>query len=732
MKNYRILSSLFLFLSSFFAGAQTIVRIETTEGVQTFNVWDVKSITFEEDPDVLTPNKDEHIAVDPGLFSETLWSASNLSLEGSGKGYMLFGWGDPTGKNHSTNLDFFPSSAPLPNIAESSFDLVSLKLGAPWRLPSKKEWEELLGNSILEKDPYHPECVLITSDVNGESISLPLMGQRNQEEVTDEYVIGYYWTSTYAEDDADCAVAVRFSIDEKEQVTADFVNMKRYMGLSLRPVQGGIPEVEVSIKLGEVIVNHVGPKTIEVNVEFAGDISSITEWGIYLGPDGDFTGAEPIIGQLSAINEETGAALYTLVPSQFVYGQSYYVKAYVNYGKEQVKESQPFSFTAPTKYPVEYVDLGLNSGLLWATYNLGAEGIYENGLYLAWADPEEKTTRQSDYPRLVETYPVDIAGTEYDVVTHILGDGWHMPNEWDFLELKENCTWSILHLNGIWGIQGIGPNGNKIFLPMGGNRQGDGSYYQVGTETAHGYGYYWTSEGTTGLDANYFTFPNINKTQMRIAETRKWLGMFIRPVKGTSNTEDTYQGGGQQGGQTSEFDQYAVDLGLSSDWASINIGATEPSQLGSSFAWGETEPRTSFTSKNYQLYENGVIGDYLLVDSPISGTDYDAAHCIWGGDWEMPSEIDYLELFEGTTWTWETLEGIGGYRVTSKVNGNSIFLPSNEGLGQYWSSTLYKLDDRFYNNSAYLIRFQEKVKPTYCVYDFRYQGMQIRPVKRKK
>ena len=730
MKNYKIFSLFWLFLLPLFAGAQSIVKIETTEGVQTFYVWDVKSITFEEDPEVLSSNKDEHQPIDFQLYKETLWSSANLTLHTGEQGYSLFGWGDPTGKNHSENLDYFPSTSPAPNIAGSSFDLISLQLGTPWRMPSKKEWEELLSSSTIEKDPYNEASVLITSNVNGEMITLPLLGQRDQEEVTDEYVVGYYWTSTLADDDKECAVAVRFTLDASDQVTADFVNMKRYLGLSLRPVQGGIPEVEVAITLGDVIVNHVGAKTVEVNIQMVGDLASITEWGVYLGPEGDFTNVEPIVGQLSSI-DETGAVKYTLVPSQFEYGRMYYVKAYVNYGKDKVKESQPFCFTAPTKYPVEYVDLGLRSGLLWATYNLGAEQVYENGKYLAWADPEEKTTRQSDYPRLVEAYPIDIAGTEYDVVTHILGDGWHMPNEWDFLELKDNCKWSVLHINGVWGIQGEGPNGNKIFLPMAGNRQGDGSYYQAGSDTQHGYGYYWTSEGVAGLDANYFTFPNINKSQMRIAATRKWLGMFIRPVKGTSNTEETYQGGGQEE-PTSEYDGAAVDLGLSVDWAAYNIGATKETELGSAFAWGETEPRTSFTSKNYQLYVDGEYGNYVVMDSPIAGSDYDAAHCIWGGKWVMPTEIHFLELFELCTWKWETKNGVQGYRVTSKENGKSIFLPANDGLGQYWSSTLYTHNDGFKNKYAYLIRFQQNVVPTYCVADNRYQGMQIRPVRLKK
>jgi hypothetical protein len=86
----------------------------------------------------------------------------------------------------------------------------------------------------------------------------------------------------------------------------------------------------------------------------------------------------------------------------------------------------------------------------------------------------------------------------------------------------------------------------------------------------------------------------------------------------------------------------------------------------------------------------------------------DAAHAKWGSSWRMPTkeEIDELKNTSYTTWTWTTKNGVIGYNVVSKTNGNSIFLPaagsrngsglSNAGsYGRYWSSSLAASDSGY-------------------------------------
>ena len=132
-----------------------------------------------------------------------------------------------------------------------------------------------------------------------------------------------------------------------------------------------------------------------------------------------------------------------------------------------------------------------------------------------------------------------------------------------------------------------------------------------------------------------------------------------------------------------------VDLGLSVKWASCNVGANSPEDYGDYFAWGEVIPKNEFS------YEG-----YLYRDNPENLPPHaDAATVNWGGSWRMPTDAEMTELCEQCTWTWTTQNGINGYKVTSKSNGNSIFLPAtgsrngsslyNTGTcGLYWLSSL--------------------------------------------
>lgn len=132
-----------------------------------------------------------------------------------------------------------------------------------------------------------------------------------------------------------------------------------------------------------------------------------------------------------------------------------------------------------------------------------------------------------------------------------------------------------------------------------------------------------------------------------------------------------------------------VDLGLSICWADRNVGASSPEDNGDYFAWGETEPKSEYTTKNYRfLYEN--------IGKDISGTTYDAAHAKWGNNWRMPTLIEIQELMNKCNWEWKTLHGNDkGYLITGP-NGNCIFLPAAgyQGdpnawgvSGRYWSGT---------------------------------------------
>ena len=170
----------------------------------------------------------------------------------------------------------------------------------------------------------------------------------------------------------------------------------------------------------------------------------------------------------------------------------------------------------------------------------------------------------------------------------------------------------------------------------------------------------------------------------------------------------------------------AVDLGLSVKWATCNVGATNPEDYGDYFAWGETSPKTSYTEDNCKTWDKNM-GD-------IGGDSrYDAATANWGSGWRLPTKRELDELIDNCTWTWTKLNGVNGYEVKSKKNGNSIFLPAagyckgdtpnyQGSYSYYWSSTPCDAYD------AYYLLFGSG-NPNPCTYwDDRDRGQSVRPV----
>ena len=185
-----------------------------------------------------------------------------------------------------------------------------------------------------------------------------------------------------------------------------------------------------------------------------------------------------------------------------------------------------------------------------------------------------------------------------------------------------------------------------------------------------------------------------------------------------------------------------VDLGLSVKWATCNVGANKPEDYGDYFAWGETKPKSTYNWSTYKWCRGSydtqtkynTKGSYGTVDNKktLELSD-DAARANWGGAWRMPTDAEWTELREQCTWTWTTQNGVKGYKVTSKSNGNSIFLPAAGyrhdsslnnagGYGYYWSSSLGTDGP---NHAWYVNFLSSGVRRRYS---YRYYGFSVRPV----
>lgn len=406
----------------------------------------------------------------------------------------------------------------------------------------------------------------------------------------------------------------------------------------------------------------------------------------------------------------------------------------------------------------EYVDLGLSSGLLWATCNVGAETPEESGNYYAWGETMTKDTYTQANSITYSKIMNDISGNiQYDVATANWGGEWRMPTNDELNELKNNCTWTWMTNNGVNGYKVESKtNDNYIFLPAAGYRNG-ASYSGAGNT-----GCYWSSSTVSQISTSYcLSFNNKNNN---VTAMNRVCGLLVRPVYGgafdgtaaqyayvetgevteitcnfavcggnvttdngytitargvcwsttknptvdkdskttdgadvgsfTSNMTDllpntkyyvrayvTNEAGTTYGVQKSftTIREY-VDLGLSVKWATCNIGAETPYEYGGYYAWGEITTKTEYP-------ESGASTSGIQLNEFSGNAQYDAATSNWGADWRMPTVVELEELKDNCTWTKTTMNGVAGYKVTSKKNNNYIFLPA---AGYYVDSSLYE------------------------------------------
>ena len=207
----------------------------------------------------------------------------------------------------------------------------------------------------------------------------------------------------------------------------------------------------------------------------------------------------------------------------------------------------------------EPIDLGLPSGLKWASFNLGAISPEDYGGYYAWGETEPyysslypltwKPGKEAGYDWPSYTWCIDndnsITITKYctnsswgyygftdnktvldleDDAAHVnLGGKWRMPTDADWTELMNNCTWTWTTQNGVNGSLVTGSNGNSIFLPAAGSGIYTDLYY-AGSE-----GEYWSSSLNTG-HSNSAWYAIFNSDDIRRHSHSRIYGRSIRPV----------------------------------------------------------------------------------------------------------------------------------------------------------------------------------------------------------
>ena len=181
----------------------------------------------------------------------------------------------------------------------------------------------------------------------------------------------------------------------------------------------------------------------------------------------------------------------------------------------------------------EYVDLGLPSGLKWATCNVGASKPEEYGNYYAWGETE---TKEEYTDKNSKTYKKrrmgNISGNPlYDAAIRNWGGSWRLPTKDDFEELREYCEWRWIIINGVGGCEVKSKkNGNSIFLPAAGWQDGDWNHTLL---TSVGIsGLYWSSTPyeSASYSAYFLDFKKGGYDNGIMTYKKRSYGLSVRPV----------------------------------------------------------------------------------------------------------------------------------------------------------------------------------------------------------
>lgn len=465
-----------------FSQSQDFMVIEKTDNtMMKMNLDDIKRIFFENN--YVNPKGAKAEAVDLGLPSGVKWASWNLGASSPDEFGGYYGWADPTGLLTSTNNTDYPSANPPANISGTQYDIAKAMWGDDWRLPTKEDLNELFeycsfyisGNNIEVEGP------------NKNYIIFPLAGIREGEAIEETIQYGYYWTGSIYDKDNNYAWMLHYDMEKKQYA---LIGGSRCFGASVRPVLGHPQYFTVTTgsasnltENGAIISGSVSGVSQSINV------------GIIYGTTSDLS------SQSGTRKSTTSSGSFTITLSGLEASTKYYYRAFAelnglfHYG--EIK-----SFTTKDKkisgtengYP--WVDLGLPSGIKWATYNVGATTPFGYGSYFAWGE----TSTKSKYMEKTYTYinKTNIEGTSNDVAHVKWGGKWRMPTENEMIELIHNCHISFKTINGVTGLQCEGPNGQTVFLPLGGHHEGEGVVYYTPDHDCGSSGYYWSGTGGFG------------------------------------------------------------------------------------------------------------------------------------------------------------------------------------------------------------------------------------------
>ncbi len=338
------------------------------------------------------------VGVDLGLPSGVLWGSQNVGAYRSDKKGLEYEIGKALG--------------------DSDKGIVEKELGENWRLPTVWECRELIECCSWERSSKNRQAgYLVKSKVNSNSIFIPFNPDYEMDRGllygTEHYKdCSRYWTATLD----DKGKPFYLELSERGQLTDSQQVLK---GL-IRPVIGNKVRPENIAAHSTAITLNPGD-----TARFVVDFSPKDSYDKYL----EYASSNPSVAYINASGE-----VFALTP-----GQATIQATSACLGKTVECKVEVGAFIAPEK-----VDLGLPSGNLWSSFNLGARDNLSSGLFFKWGNvqPESDLPAYTGWINLGSTSSASqkTLSPEEDPATIYLGDKWHIPTADDFRELVENCS----------------------------------------------------------------------------------------------------------------------------------------------------------------------------------------------------------------------------------------------------------------------------------------------------
>ena len=640
-------------------------------------------------------SRDKHESVDLGL--SVRWATTNIGARKPYEYGTYYAWAEVTSKEFFSSGNYrYGNGEPYTKYELREWystydgrkklapgdDAATANWGNGWRMPTKKEMEELIACCTWEwttvNGVYGAKVYSKTEGLEDQYIFLPASGSIDGNEPLDRGDNVQFWTSN--PNGVSAYHCKMFKVDDPDDIPLNMFS-NRCLGMTIRPVRSLEENDFKSISLGGDIDMAVGGTKL---------IKVIT------------TPEHPVDGGLFTW-ETSDPAVATVTETGMVTAMSAgSCSVTARLGNLEAVCRINVTIVEP-----EVVDLGLS--VLWSSANVGALTPYEPG-GMFYKDETEPYEWLLEKGWRLPTY------TEYEELEHMAHSDWRYNVKMaDSLGMECYCYWRFSEMTEY--------EDQSIVIVDLEDFYGDGTYYpyyfRVTADGSEPSDFYYDMKRNPLLPVRLVrdyrpgdvtVEPSImiydNDVCLEPGETRveyalaqpgmvadntmiEWVssdarvatvkdGVITAVSAGKCSITASYGGASTSCNVTvvkpgsGQSDYQYVDLGLSVKWATVNVGSTAENVYGDTYQYGK--PMLD-------------IHEYVNSDRYNLDTDTaDVASFNWGGGWRLPSRQEMQELIDSCDWVREESDGIKGWRVTSCKEGytdRSIFLPYRNSYANY-------------------------------------------------